>query len=259
MGPNHSASTACSTGSHSIGDAARFIEYGDADVMIAGGTEASISSLSLAGFGKLRALSTNYNETPTKASRPFDIHRDGFVIGEGAGMVVLEELAHAKARGARIYCEVAGYGLSGDAHHITSPPPDGSGASRAMKSALRNAKMNHTEVDYINAHATSTPLGDVIECKAISNVFGPDVFVSSTKGSIGHLLGAAGAVEAIFTILAIDTNHIPPTINLDTIDEDANIVKHVQVTTKHIVNAALSNSFGFGGTNASLLFKKYIT
>jgi 3-oxoacyl-[acyl-carrier-protein] synthase II len=204
-GPNHCVSTACTTGAHSIGDAARFIEYGDADVMVAGGSEASINPLAIAGFSSLRALSTNYNEDPQKASRPFDKDRDGFVMGEGAGVVVLEEYEHAKKRGAKIYCELGGYGLSGDAYHITSPPLDGNGAIRAMKRAIELGQVSAKEVDYVNAHATSTPLGDKIEMHSIKTVCGDQVAVSSTKGSIGHLLGASGAVEAIFTILAVST------------------------------------------------------
>lgn len=204
-GPNHCASTACTTGAHSIGDAARFIEYGDADVMVAGGSEASIHPLAIAGFSSLRALSTKYNDYPEKASRPFDKDRDGFVMGEGAGVVVLEEYEHAKKRGAKIYCELAGYGLSGDAYHITSPPLDGNGAIRAMKRAIELGRVTADEVDYVNAHATSTPVGDKIEMNSIKAVCGDQIAVSSTKGSIGHLLGASGAVEAIFTVLAVHT------------------------------------------------------
>ncbi|KAJ3311862.1 hypothetical protein HDV04_003602 [Boothiomyces sp. JEL0838] len=267
-GPNHSVTTACATGAHSIGDASRFIEYGDADVMIAGGSEASITPLAVAGFSKLRALSTNFNDSPELASRPFDKDRDGFVIGEGAGVVVLEEYNHAVNRGANIYCELTGYGLSGDSHHITSPPDDGSGAARAMRRALAHSKADPEEIDYINAHATSTPLGDLVETRAIKGIFGDSVAVSSTKGSIGHLLGAAGAVEAIYAILAVKNNVIPPTINLNAFESDefsldyvANVGRDVSTTQRRSasgtgVKYAMSNSFGFGGTNCSLCFKK---
>jgi len=258
-GPNHSVVTACSTGSHAIGDAARIIMWDDADVMVAGGTEKATCRLGVAGFCASRALSTSYNDTPEKASRPWDDGRDGFVMGDGAGVVILEELEHAKARGAKIYAEVVGYGMSGDANHITAPAEDGNGAYRCMEAALKRAGMNVEEVDYINAHGTSTPLGDMIELKAIKRLFGDsmdDIAMSSTKSAIGHLLGAAGAVEAIYSILAINNGVVPPTLNLDNPSEGTegiNLVPHQAQERK--VSAALSNSFGFGGTNASLIFK----
>ena len=258
-GPNHSVVTACATGAHAIGDAARMIMWDDADVMIAGGTEAAICRLGIAGFAAARALSTHFNDTPEKASRPWDKDRDGFVMGEGAGVVVLEELEHAKRRGARIYAEVIGYGMSGDAHHITAPAEDGNGAYRCMQMAFRRAGISPGEVDYINAHGTSTPLGDEIELGAVKRVFGDaaaGISMSSTKSSIGHLLGAAGAAEAIFSIKAIETGMIPPTLNLDNPSEgcDLDLVPHV--AKEREVRAALSNSFGFGGTNASLIFRR---
>jgi len=258
-GPNHSAVTACATGAHAIGDASRLIKWGDADVMIAGGAEAAVCRLGIAGFAAARALSTKYNDTPEKASRPWDKGRDGFVMGEGAGVVVLEEYEHAKKRGAKIYAEVAGYGMSGDAHHITAPSEDGGGAFRCMNAAMKSAEMNMDEVDYINAHGTSTPLGDEIELGAVKRVFGDAAYklsMSSTKSAVGHLLGAAGAAEAIFTIKAIETGCIPPTLNLDDPDDgcDLDLVPHVAKERK--VHAALSNSFGFGGTNASVVFKR---
>ena len=259
-GPNHSVVTACSTGAHAIGDAARLIMLGDADVMVAGGAEAAVNRLGVAGFAAARALSTNFNDNPAGASRPWDKDRDGFVMGEGAGVVVVEELEHAKRRGAKIYGELVGYGLSGDAHHITAPAEDGDGAYRAMKNALQRSKLICGEIDYINAHGTSTPLGDMIELNAVRRLFGPEigqVSMSSTKSSIGHLLGAAGSVEAIFSILAMRDNIIPPTLNLDNPSEGCekvNLVPHVAQEKK--TNAVLSNSFGFGGTNASLVFKK---
>ena len=259
-GPNHSVVTACSTGAHAIGDAARLIMLGDAEVMVAGGAEAAVNRLGVAGFAAARALSTNFNDKPAGASRPWDKDRDGFVMGEGAGVVVVEELEHAKRRGAKIYGELVGYGLSGDAHHITAPAEDGDGAYRAMKNALQRSKLSCGEIDYINAHGTSTPLGDMIELNAVRRLFGADigqVSMSSTKSSIGHLLGAAGSVEAIFSILAMRDNIIPPTLNLDNPSEGCekvNLVPHVAQEKK--TNAVLSNSFGFGGTNASLVFKK---
>jgi len=258
-GPNHSVVTACSTGAHAIGDASRLIMFGDADVMVAGGAESAISRLGMAGFAACRALSTGFNDDPKKGSRPYDKDRDGFVMGEGAGVVVLEEYEHAKARGAKIYAEVMGYGLSGDAHHITAPAPDGDGGFRAMQMALKHSGLNVSDIDYVNAHGTSTPLGDEIELGAVSRLFGNAVetmSMSSTKSSIGHLLGAAGAVEAIFSILAMRDNIAPPTINLDnpSIETDMDLVPHKPREKE--INAILSNSFGFGGTNASLVMKK---
>jgi len=258
-GPNHAVVTACSTGAHAIGDAARMVALGDADVMVAGGAESPVNRLSIAGFSACRALSTGFNDQPTRASRPYDRDRDGFVMGEGAGLVVLEELAHAKARGARIYAEVIGYGLSGDAYHITSPDPEGDGALRCMAAAVRRAGISPSDIDYINAHGTSTPLGDEIELGAVQRLVGnaaSRMAMSSTKSCIGHLLGAAGAVEAIFSVLAIRDQIAPPTINLDNpsvqtaIDLAANKAKPMPI------EFALSNSFGFGGTNASLILKK---
>ncbi|MBK1622334.1 beta-ketoacyl-ACP synthase II [Afifella marina] len=259
-GPNHAVVTACSTGAHAIGDASRLIALGDAEVMVAGGTESPLNRVSVAGFAACRALSTNFNETPTKASRPYDRDRDGFVMGEGAGVVVLEELEHAKARGARIYGEIVGYGMSGDAYHITAPAEDGDGAYRCMTAALKRAGVSPDEIDYINAHGTSTPLGDEIELRAVERLTGQhasEMTMSSTKSAVGHLLGAAGAVEAIFSILAIRDNVAPPTINLDnpSVNTPIDLVPH-QPKEKPI-NVALSNSFGFGGTNASLVFRRY--
>jgi 3-oxoacyl-[acyl-carrier-protein] synthase II len=260
-GPNHAVVTACSTGAHSIGDAARMIALDDADVMVAGGAEGACSRLGIAGFAAARALSTGYNDTPEKGSRPYDKGRDGFVMGEGAGVVVLEELEHAKKRGAKIYGEVVGYGLSGDAYHITSPSEDGNGGFRSMRMALKRAGLNPGEIDYINAHGTSTPLGDLIELGAVRRLFGNDLAgasMSSTKSAIGHLLGAAGAVEAIYSVLSIRDQVVPPTLNLDDPDEGtegADLVPKVAKERK--VRAALSNSFGFGGTNASLVFKAF--
>jgi 3-oxoacyl-[acyl-carrier-protein] synthase II len=258
-GPNHSVVTACATGAHAIGDAARMIMWDDADVMIAGGTEAAICRLGIAGFAAARALSTKFNDTPEKASRPWDKDRDGFVMGEGAGVLVLEELAHAKKRAAHIYAEVVGYGMSGDAHHITAPAETGDGAFRCMQAAFRRAGMNPDEIDYINAHGTSTPLGDEIELGAVKRLFGDAAYrvsMSSTKSSIGHLLGAAGAAEAIFSIKAMESGHIPPTLNLDNPSDGCDIDLVPHVAKERPVRAALSNSFGFGGTNASLIFKK---
>jgi 3-oxoacyl-[acyl-carrier-protein] synthase II len=259
-GPNHSVVTACSTGAHAIGDAARMIALDDADVMVAGGTESPINRLSIAGFAACRALSTAFNDDPTRASRPYDRDRDGFVMGEGAGVVVLEELEHAKARGARIYAEVVGYGMSGDAYHITSPAEDGDGAFRCMVSALKRAGLTAADLDYINAHGTSTPLGDEIELKAVERLVGnaaTQLAMSSTKSSIGHLLGAAGAVEAIFSVLAIRDQVVPPTLNLDnpSVSTPIDLVPHQ--ARPRAVSVALSNSFGFGGTNASLVFRSW--
>jgi len=256
-GPNHAVVTACSTGAHAIGDAARLIMWEDADVMVAGGAEAAICRIGIAGFAACRALSTGYNDTPEKGSRPYDKGRDGFVMGEGAGVVVLEEYEHAKARGAKIYAEVVGYGLSGDAHHITAPADDGNGGYRSMAAALKRAGINREDIDYVNAHGTSTPLGDEIELGAVKRLFGDHAYemaMSSTKSAIGHLLGAAGAVEAIYSIMAINNNVVPPTINLDDPSDacDINLVPHTAQERK--VSHALSNSFGFGGTNASLVF-----
>lgn len=258
-GPNHAVVTACSTGAHAIGDAARLIQFGDADIMVAGGAEATICRIGLAGFAAARALSTSYNDTPEKASRPWDKGRDGFVMGEGAGIVVLEEYEHAKARGAKIYAEVVGYGLSGDAYHITAPAPEHDGAFRSMKAALARAGMKPDDIDYINAHGTSTPLGDELELKAVKNLFGDAAYklsMSSTKSSIGHLLGAAGAVEAIFSTLAIHNQIAPPTLNLDDPSEGCDLDLVPYKAKKREIRAALSNSFGFGGTNASLVLKK---
>jgi 3-oxoacyl-[acyl-carrier-protein] synthase II len=259
MGPNHAVVTACSTGAHSIGDAARMIKDGDADVMLAGGAEATICPIGIAGFAQARALSTNFNDQPEKASRPYDKDRDGFVMGEGAGVVVLEEYERAKARGAKIYAEVIGYGLSGDAHHVTAPHPEGSGAFRSMEMALRKAGLSPSDIDYINAHGTSTPLGDELELGAVRRLFGDaiaNVSMSSTKSAIGHLLGGAGAVETIFCILAIRDQIVPPTLNLDNPSEGTAGVDLVPHKAKQRpVRAVLNNSFGFGGTNASLIMK----
>ncbi|MBV9262128.1 MAG: beta-ketoacyl-ACP synthase II, partial [Pseudolabrys sp.] len=260
-GPNHAVVTACSTGAHAIGDASRMVALGDADVMVAGGTESPVNRIAIAGFSALRALSSGFNETPEKASRPYDKDRDGFVMGEGAGVVVLESLEHAQKRGARIYAEVIGYGLSGDAYHITAPTPDGDGAYRCMSMALRRAGITAGDVDYINAHGTSTPLGDEIELGAVQKLVGNaagKISMSSTKSCIGHLLGAAGAVEAIFSVLAIRDSLAPPTINLDnpSVETPIDLVPHK--ARERDIDIALSNSFGFGGTNASLIFRRFV-
>jgi len=255
-GPNHSVVTACSTGAHAIGDASRLIALGDADVMVAGGAEAAVCRIGIAGFAAARALSTHFNDTPERASRPWDEDRDGFVMGEGAGVVVLEELEHARARGIRIYGEVVGYGMSGDAYHITAPTPDGDGGYRSMKAALQRAGMEPADIDYINAHGTSTPLGDEIELGAVKRLFGAAaerVSMSSTKSAIGHLLGAAGSVEAIFSLLAVHHQIVPPTLNLDRPSEGCDLDLVPYEARRREVRAALSNSFGFGGTNASLI------
>ncbi|BAM90162.1 3-oxoacyl-(acyl-carrier-protein) synthase II [Bradyrhizobium oligotrophicum S58] len=261
-GPNHSVVTACSTGAHAIGDASRLIALGDADVMVAGGAESPICRIGMAGFCAARALSTGFNDTPERASRPYDKDRDGFVMGEGAGVVVLEEYEHAKARGARIYAEVCGYGLSGDAYHITSPSPDGNGGFRSMSAALKRAGITAADLDYINAHGTSTQVGDEIELGAVERLLGnaaSKISMSSTKSSIGHLLGAAGAVEAIFSILAIRDNIAPPTINLDnpSVETAIDLVPHAP--RQREINVALSNSFGFGGTNASVVLRRVVS
>ncbi len=257
-GPNHAVVTACSTGAHAIGDAGRLIALGDANVMVAGGAESAVNRLALAGFAACKALSTGFNDRPKQASRPYDRDRDGFVIGEGAGCLVLEELEHARARGARVYAELIGYGLSGDAHHITAPAPDGDGAYRAMSAALKRAGLTPSDVDYINAHGTSTLVGDEIELHAVERLLGDaaaDVTMSSTKSSIGHLLGAAGAVEAIFCILALRDQVAPPTLNLDNPSVETPIDLAPKVARKRKIEVALSNSFGFGGTNASVIFR----
>ena len=258
-GPNHSVVTACSTGAHAIGDASRIIGFGDADVMVAGGTESPICRIALAGFAACKALSTNFNDDPQRASRPYDVDRDGFVMGEGSGIVVLEELEHAKARGAKIYAEVVGYGMSGDAFHITAPSEDGEGAFRCMTSALKRAGIAPSEVDYINAHGTST-MADTIELGAVERLLGDaagKVSMSSTKSATGHLLGAAGAIEAIFSTLAIRDNVAPPTLNLDNPERETAIDLVPKAARKRNIDVALSNSFGFGGTNASLVLRRY--
>jgi 3-oxoacyl-[acyl-carrier-protein] synthase II len=258
-GPNHSVVTACSTGAHAIGDGSRLIQHGDADVMVAGGAEAAICELGIAGFNACKALSTGFNDQPERASRPYDRDRDGFVMGEGAGVVVLEELEHARARGAKIYAEVAGYGLSGDAYHITSPSPDGDGGFRSMQAALKGAGITPDEIDYVNAHGTSTPLGDEIELGAVTRLLGNAagrVTMSSTKSATGHLLGAAGAVEAIFGVLAIRDNVAPPTINLENPSVESAIDLAPGKAVAREIDVVLSNSFGFGGTNASLVLRR---
>lgn len=259
-GPNHAVVTACSTGSHAIGDAARIIRDDDADVMVAGGAEAAICRLGIAGFVACKALSTGFNETPERASRPYDRDRDGFVMGEGSGIVVLEELEHARARGARIYAEVVGYGMSGDAYHVTAPSSDGDGAYRCMSAALKRAGISAADIDYVNAHGTSTPLGDEIELRAVERLLGnaaARLTMSSTKSAVGHLLGAAGAVEAIFSILAIRDQVCPPTLNLDNPSVETVIDLAPKKAVRRTVNTVLSNSFGFGGTNASLVMRRF--
>ena len=258
-GPNHAVVTACSSGAHAIGDAARMVALDDADIMVAGGAEAAISRIGMAGFAACRALSTGFNDEPQRGSRPYDKDRDGFVMGEGAGMVILEELEHARSRGAKIYAEVKGYGMSGDAHHITAPAEDGNGGFRSMQMALKRAGMTPSDIDYVYAHGTSTPLGDEIELRAVERLFGnaaERVSMSSTKSSIGHLLGAAGAVEAIFSILALRDQICPPTLNLDnpSVETKIDLVPHQ--AKKREIRAALSNSFGFGGTNATLILTR---
>jgi 3-oxoacyl-[acyl-carrier-protein] synthase II len=258
-GPNHAVVTACATGVHAIGDAARLIAFGDADVMVAGGSEAAVCTLGIAGFCASRALSTGFNDTPARASRPWDKDRDGFVMGEGAGVLVLEEYEHARRRGARIYAEVSGYGMSGDAHHITAPAEGHEGAFRAMRAALKNGGVTPDQVGYINAHGTSTPLGDDLELQAVERLFGEaarGLAMSSTKSAIGHLLGAAGAVEAVFSILAVRDNVAPPTLNLDEPSQPSVIDRVAHAAQERKIEVALSNSFGFGGTNASILFRK---
>ena len=256
-GPNHAVVTACSTGAHAIGDAARMVALDDADVMVAGGAEAAVCRIGMAGFAAARALSTNYNDAPEVASRPWDKGRDGFVMGEGAGIVILEEFEHAKARGAKIYAEVRGYGMSGDAHHITAPADDGDGGLRAMQAAIKRAGLVPSDIDYVNAHGTSTPLGDVIEAKAVARLLGDDistVSISSTKSATGHLLGAAGAIETIYSIKAVETGILPPTLNLNDPEDDLASFDLVPLKSrKRQVRNAMSNSFGFGGTNASLI------
>jgi 3-oxoacyl-[acyl-carrier-protein] synthase II len=259
-GPNHSVVTACSTGAHAIGDASRLVALGDADVMLAGGSESPVCRLAIAGFAACRALSTNFNDQPQKASRPYDRDRDGFVMGEGAGMVVVEELEHAKARGANVYAEIIGYGLSGDAFHITAPAEDGDGAFRCMSAAVKRAGIDPADIDYINAHGTSTPMGDEIELAAVERLFGNaagKVSMSSTKSATGHLLGAAGAIEAIFSVLAMRDNVAPPTLNLDnpSVSTAIDLVPHQ--SRRRTIDTVLSNSFGFGGTNASLIVRRF--
>ena len=257
-GPNHAVVTACATGVHAIGDAARLIQWGDADVMLAGGAEAAVCPLGIAGFCAARALSTGFNDDPTRASRPWDKDRDGFVMGEGAAVLVLEEYQHARRRGAKIYAEVVGYGLSGDAHHITAPAEGHEGAYRAMRNALRNGRLDPEDIHYVNAHATSTPLGDDLELEAVERLFGAaakGLAMSSTKSAVGHLLGAAGAVEAVFSILAIRDGVAPPTLNLDHPSRESVIDRVANVAQERPIRVALSTSFGFGGTNASIVFR----
>ena len=258
-GPNHSAVTACATGVHALGDAARLIMWGDADVMVAGGAEAAVCELGIAGFCASRALSTGFNDRPAKASRPWDRDRDGFVMGEGAGVLILEEYEHARQRGAKIYAEVAGYGMSGDAYHITAPAEGHDGAVRSMRAALRNGRVASEQIQYVNAHGTSTPLGDDLELEAVENVFGDaasGLAMSSTKSAIGHLLGAAGAVEAVFSILAVRDGVAPPTLNLEEPSRDSVIDRVANTAQERKIDCALSNSFGFGGTNASIIFRR---
>lgn len=259
MGPNHAVVTACATGAHAIGDSARMIEYGDVDVMVCGGAESTICEMGIGGFAALRALSTSFNDNPTAGSRPWDKDRDGFVMGEGSGILVLEEYEHAKKRGAKIYAEIAGYGLSGDAYHITAPESSGRGSTYAMQMALKNAHLNPEAIDYINAHGTSTPLGDEIEVNSVKKIFKDHAYklsMSSTKSAIGHLLGAAGSVEAIFSILAIRDNVAPPTLNLENPSEGCDIDLVAKVAKPKKIDVVMSNSFGFGGTNACLILKR---
>ncbi len=259
-GPNNCAVTACSTGAHSIGDAARIIQYDDADIMVAGGAEAAVCRIGIAGFAAARALASDFNDRPKQSSRPWDVDRDGFVMGEGAGVVVLEELEHAKARGAKIYGELVGYGMSGDAHHVTAPASDGNGAMRSMTMALKRAGLNAEDIDYINAHGTSTPLGDEIELGAVKKLFGAHAYklsMSSTKSAIGHLLGAAGSVEAVYSILAMRNGIAPPTLNLDNPSEGCDIDLVAHKAKERPIRAVMSNSFGFGGTNATLVFTSF--
>ncbi len=259
MGPNHAVVTACATGAHAIGDSARMIEYGDVDIMVCGGAESTICEVGIGGFAALRALSTNFNDNPTAGSRPWDKDRDGFVMGEGSAVLVLEEYEHAKKRGAKIYAEVAGYGMSGDAYHITAPESSGRGATYAMQMALKNAKLNPEQVDYVNAHGTSTPLGDEIEVNSVKKIFKDHAYklsMSSTKSATGHLLGAAGSLEAIFSILAIRDNVAPPTLNLDNPSEGCDLDLVAKVAKPKKIDVVMSNSFGFGGTNACLIVKR---
>ena len=260
MGPNHSVVTACASGAHAIGDAMRMIQYGDVDVMVAGGAESAICPSGIGGFAALRALSTSFNDNPSASSRPWDEKRDGFVMGEGAGILILEELEHAKKRGAKIYAELVGYGLSGDAYHITAPEESGRGTTYAMNLALKTANISPQQIDYINAHGTSTPLGDAIELNAVKKVFQEHAYnlcMSSTKSATGHLLGAAGAIEAIFSIQAINNKIVPPTLNLENPSQGCDLNLVANKAQEKNINFAMSNSFGFGGTNACLIFAKY--